>query len=53
MCGISFNVYIVTPTYLERVQQDQGFVLVTVVNTDFTHSHGRMSGLYLLACNLK
>lgn len=36
MCGISFNVYIVTPTYLERVQQDQGFVLVTVVNTDLT-----------------
>ncbi len=38
MCGISFSVYIVTPTYLQRVQQDQGFVVVSGVNSDFTRT---------------
>lgn len=36
MCAISFRVYIVTPTYLERVVQDQDFVVVTGVNSDVT-----------------
>lgn len=47
VCGISFSVYIVTPTYLERVQQDQGFVVVSGVNSGFT----RTFMINVRACN--